>query len=118
VVDVQTNEVYVLIPKHRFDQIRSQLTTQAADDVVAEGIRLSQQALRAICPNCSKTAPSRPMDCISSPRAIGTARDQATLIDQCLKRGLNDDEFYVGWIHPCELIEEEEVERRPQHDAE
>ena len=35
------------------------------------------------------------------------------LLDECLKRGVATDEFYLGWIHPCEL--EKEVDPRPQH---
>jgi len=101
VVDVQTNEVYVLIPKHRFDQIRSQLTTQAADDVVAEGIRLSQQALRRDLPELLQNKRLRGQwIAYHRHERIGTARDQATLIDQCLKRGLNDDEFTLAGFIP------------------
>jgi hypothetical protein len=46
---------------------------------------------------------------------IGIARDGNTVLDQCIRRRLAEDEFYLGWIDVCELIEVEEVEMRPQH---
>jgi hypothetical protein len=46
---------------------------------------------------------------------IGIGRKAELLSQECFKRGLDGDEFYVGWIDPCELTEEEKIEPRPQH---
>jgi hypothetical protein len=119
VVDAQTNKAYVLIAKQRFEQVRSLLTLQAPLGIVPEGIRLSQEALRHDLPELLKQK-SLVGQWVAYHRneRIGIARSAATLIRKCLERGLDDAEFYVGWINPCELIEEEEVEQRRQHSAE
>ncbi len=41
---------------------------------------------------------------------IGIARDKVALVRECIRRGLNDDEYYIGWIDHTELIDEEEIE--------
>jgi hypothetical protein len=116
-VDPQTNEAYVLIAKARFDRVRRHLPSEEVPlPEIPEGIRLSQEAFRRDLPELLKqkrlvgqwTAYHRN-------ERIGIARNGETLLRECLKRGLDDDEFYLGWIYPCELIEEEEVEPRPQH---
>jgi hypothetical protein len=40
---------------------------------------------------------------------IGIARNQRKLIQECIRRGLRDDEYYIGWIDHTELIEEEDL---------
>jgi hypothetical protein len=116
VVDPQTSEAYVLIARQRFEQIRPLLASQPLAAVVPEGIRLSQEAMRRDLPELlqQKRLVGQWVAYHRSEQ-IGIARDKATLIRACLKRGLDDDEFYVGWIDPCELLEEEEVEPRPHH---
>ena len=117
VVDPQTNEAYVLIAKQRFDQVRRHLpSVEVPFEEVAEGIRLSREALRRDLPELLKQ--KRLVGqwvAYHRNERIGIARRQQPLIKECIKRGLDDDEFYIGWIDPCELIEEEEVEPRPQH---
>jgi hypothetical protein len=116
VVDPQTNEAYVLIARQRFDQIRPLLEPQAPRAIVPEGIRVSQEALQRDLPQLLAQKHLRGQwVAYHRNERIGVARDQASLIRKCFERGLEDDEFYVGWIDPCELIEEEEVEPRPQH---
>jgi hypothetical protein len=44
---------------------------------------------------------------------IGIARTETELIRECLRRGFKADEYYVSWIHPLELIEEEELDPPP-----
>ena len=115
-VDAQTNEAYVLIRKQQFEQLRPLPAPQNPLPVIPEGIRLSQEALRRDLPQL--LAQKRLVGqwvAYHRHERIGIGRDAAALIRECFKRGLDDDEFYVGWINPCELIEEEEVEPRPQH---
>jgi hypothetical protein len=116
-VDPQTNEAYVLLPRHQFERLRPLLTPQAPLPVVPEGIRLSQEAFRRDLPQLleQKRLVGQWVAYHRHER-IGIARDAAALLRECCKRGLEDD-CYVGWIYPCELIEEEEVEPRPQHYA-
>jgi hypothetical protein len=40
---------------------------------------------------------------------IGIAHSEQELIQECVRRGLGDDEYYVGWIE-AEWAEVEEVE--------
>jgi hypothetical protein len=44
---------------------------------------------------------------------IGIARTESELVRECIRRGLAHDEYYVGWIDPCELVEEEELDPPP-----
>lgn len=118
-VDPQTHESYVLLTKQRFEQVRPLLTPPPAPGVVSEGIRLSQEALRRDLPQLLQQ-PRLVGQWVAYHRSerIGIAADPQALLRECRRRGLAETEFYVGWINPCELIEEEEVEPRPQHYAE
>ena len=115
-IDPRTNEAYVLLARQRFEQICPLLTTQAPLPAIPEGIRLSQEALRRDLPELlqQKRLVGQWVAYHRHER-IGISRDAVALFRACVKRGLDDDEFYGGWIDPCELIEEEEVEPRPQH---
>jgi hypothetical protein len=117
VVDTETNEAYILIAKQKYENTVPPSLPSASS--VPEGIRLSQDALRRDLPQLlhDKRLVGQWVAYHRSER-IGFGRDQASLICECLKRGLSDDDFYVGWVNPCELIEEEEIEPRPQHYAE
>src|SRR5882762_3376720 len=97
-IDPQTNEAYVLIARQRFEKFRPLLTPQAPLPAIPEGIRLSQEALRRDLPQLlqQKRLVGQWVAYHRHER-IGIARDQVTLIRECLKRGLDDDEFYIGW---------------------
>ena len=118
VIDPQTHEPYVLIARRRFDQLSSPLPLAGASakeaspaDVIAEGIRLSQEAFRRDLPELLKQKKIfRHWVAYHRQERIGIAFDGNTLLDECIRRGLSDDEFYVGWIDSCELIEEEEID--------
>ena len=86
---------------------------------IAEGIRLSQEAFRRDLPELLKQKKLY-HQWIANHRhqRIGIADSGHKLLDECFKRGLADDEFYIGWIDTCELEVEEEVVPRPQHFAE
>lgn len=120
VIDPATNAAYVLIARERFEQLRPLLTAQceapSLESRIREGIRISQEAYRRDLPDLLKQkklyhqwlAYNR-----NDRIAIGSSGNALT--DQCFARGLSEDEFFVGWIDPCGLVEEEEVEARPQH---
>jgi hypothetical protein len=121
VVDPQTNEAYVLIARQHFEPVRSQLPPQATpadlpEQEIPEGIRLSKEAYRRDLPELLKQKKLfHQWIAYHRHERLGIAASQRTLLLECYKRDLTDDEIYVGWIDPCGLIEEEEVEPRPQH---
>ena len=90
-----------------------------AERTIPEGIQRSQQALRRALPELlAKPKYYHQWVAYHGEERIGIAQEKTDLIRECLRRGLPDDEYDVGWIDPCELIEEEEIELRPQHIAE
>lgn len=122
-VDPHTQRSYVLLAREQYDRIRSQVEPPvAADDSVPEipaGIRRSQEAFRRDLPQLlAKHKYYHQWVAYHGDDRIGLAPSETSLIRECSRRGLRDDEYYVGWIDPCELIEEEEIELRPQHFAE
>ncbi len=121
VVDSRTNEAYVLLARQCFEHVRTQLPPPAEaaeppEQVIPEGIRLSQEAFRRDLPELLKQKKQfRHWVAYHRYERIGIAYDGETLLKKCLKRGLAVDEFYLGWIDSCGLIEEEEVEPRLHH---
>jgi hypothetical protein len=121
IIDPQTAEAYVLITRDRFEPMRALLAQHAeraavADVQIPEGIRCSQEAFRRALPRLLQQTPFlRHWVAYHRDEQIGIARMGQTLYDECSRRGLKDDEFYVGWIDACELIEEEEIEPRLHH---
>ncbi len=119
-IDAATNEAYVLIAREKFEPVRPLLTPPAPaetpEEVIPEGIRISQEAYRRDLPELLKQKKIfRYWVAYHRNERIGIAYDGETLLKKCLTRGLADDEFFLGWIDACGLIEEEEVEPRPQH---
>jgi hypothetical protein len=113
VIDPQTNEAYVLLARQRFEQIRPLLIPQPPQQEVPEGIRLSQEAFRRDLPQLLQQKRLKGQwAAYHRNERIALGSHAALLIQQCFERGLDDDELYVGWIDPCELIEEEEIEPR------
>jgi len=104
-----TDETYVVIAKPRCDA-----EVAAAD--ISEGIRLSQEAYRRDLPDLLRQT-SLPGQWVAYHRheRIGIAQDGNTLLDECVRRGLPDGEFFLGWIHPYGLETEEEISSRPGH---
>jgi hypothetical protein len=84
--------------------------TPEAGAAIAPGIRRSQEALRQALPQLLAQPKLRGQwVCYAGGDRIGIAPTMAALVRACLKRGLDDDAFYVGKIEPDELIEEEEL---------
>lgn len=119
VIDPATNEAYVLLARQCFEQVRAQVSPAPADlpeQEVPEGIRLSKEAYRRDLPELLKQKKLyHQWVAYHRSERIGIARDGETLLKKCLKRGLADDEFYLGWIDSCGLIEEEELAPRLHH---
>src|SRR5262245_25149151 len=65
---------------------------------IPPGIRRSQEALRRDLPNLL----ADPKVChhwaaYHGEERIGLARDATTLLRECIRRGLTEDQYYIGW---------------------
>src|SRR5207248_3126243 len=115
VIDPQTKETYILIAKPNSEQVQAQPTgtgsaanVERRDAVIPEGIRLAQEAFRRDLPGLLEQQNLfHQWVAYHRQERIGIARDGNSLLDECIKRGLAENEFYLGWIDRCELIEEE-----------
>jgi hypothetical protein len=87
-----------------------------ASSEIAPGIRRSQEALRRDRPELLQDRRLvHQWTAYHGDERVGIAPDAATLLRECLRRGFADDEYYIGWIDPSELIEEEDIgPRRPE----
>ena len=116
VVDPQTNEAYVLIARQHFHEAR--VTPSPAIEEpelqIPEGIRISQEAYRRELPELLKQKYHQWVAYHRNER-VGIAYTGKELLEECLKRGLDDDEFFIGWIDPCGFELEEEIEPRLHH---
>jgi hypothetical protein len=120
-VDPETHQIYLLIAREQYElertgaDDRSQLSSMSwLERGVAEGIRRSQETLRRDLPKLLEERELRGQwVAYRGEERIGIASSEAILIRECLKRGYTDDEYYIGWIDPCELVEEDELEPRP-----
>lgn len=119
VVDPQTGRSFVLVAREQYEKVRGVLEPAAeleVEAVVPAGIRCSQEAFWRDLPQLLTQKKLRGQwVCYRGDERIGIARDGSDLVRECLRRGLRDDQYYIGWIDPCELVEEEEIELRPQH---
>jgi hypothetical protein len=116
VVDPASRRAYVLLTREEYDRLRSTSPKGPAEPErpfpeIPIGIRLSQEAFRRDLPELLKDRRLREMYvAYHRNERIGFARDMATLIQECLKRGLDDDEFDIGMIRESSLVEVEEID--------
>ncbi len=121
ILDPETNQTYVLIPADLYERLRPVLEDRSAAPVaeVPAGIRRSQEALRRDLPQLLENRRLRGQwIAYHGDERVGIARDEITLLRECIRRGFADDEYYIGMITPCELIEEEEIVERCYVDSE
>ncbi len=118
-IDPATRRVYVLIAADQFQRVAHSLapeltTAQAPSSGLPEippGIRKSQLALRRDLPALlERKKLLGQWVAYRGDERIGIARTETELVQECLRRGLRDDEYYVGLIDPSELIEVEDIE--------
>lgn len=125
VVDRDTNRSYVLVAREEYERTR----TSAAEDTPADrreemtaqippGIRRSQEAywrdLPSLLPLASRR---RQWVAYHGDEQIGFGRTETELYQECLRRGLNRDEFYIDRLRWSEYApwEAEEIES-PMYD--
>jgi hypothetical protein len=110
-VDRRTQEVYVLVRVAVFDQL-TRGSAPAPVWEVPEGIRRSKAALRRDLPALLANPRNRGRwVCYFGDERIGIG-DYASLMRECNRRELRDDEFVIKRISPgAGSEEEEEVDR-------
>ena len=113
IVDATTNETYVLVAKQRIEQTPPSLMPD-----IPESIRISQITFRRDLPGllAQKRLAGRWV-AYHLEKQIGINRDPERLIQQCVKLGLTEFDFYLGWISPLALIEEPEIDSRLDNDG-
>jgi hypothetical protein len=119
-VDPETNQVYVLIRADLYERLRPVLEARSTAPLpeIPPGIRRSQEALRRDLPQLLEDRRLRGRwIAYHGDERIGIARDDTTLLRECIRRGLADDQYYIGMITPSELVEEEEITERCFIDA-
>jgi hypothetical protein len=122
VIDPNTRCAYILVAREQYERMRSLVETERepTDGVteVAPGIPRSQQAFWRDLPHLLSQRKVRGRwVCYHWDERIGIGTYD-DLIRECGRRGILDDAFYLGRIHPQELPpwEPEEVEPlRPHH---
>jgi hypothetical protein len=88
----------------------------AAGPTIPEGIRLSQDAFRRDLPELLKQKKLvGQWVAYHRNERISIAYTGQALRAECLKRGLTEDVFFLGWIDPSGFAEEEEIEPRLHH---
>jgi hypothetical protein len=108
VIDPDTRRTYVLIAQEQYDRVRSMLESEPVSAAPTElsravppGIRCSQEAFWSDLPQLLKQKHLRGLwVCYAGNERIGIARTQAALIQECIRRGLGDDEFDLDVIEP------------------
>jgi hypothetical protein len=120
VVDPATRRRYVLLDQDQYERVRSVLENAASSPSgpassfeVPPGILRSQQAFWRDLPDLLKNKRNHgKWVCYQGDARIGIAGTQRELIQECLRRGLRDDEYDLDVIEPRGLPpwEPEEVE--------
>ncbi len=110
VVDPITRRHYVLLAAEEYQPAHA--LVEGEPIVIPSGIRRSQEAFRRDLPGllqdrrlCGQWA------AYHGEQRVGIAARMADLTRECLRRGLDENQFYIGLIDPTELIEEEEIDR-------
>jgi hypothetical protein len=121
VVDPDTQRLYMLVARGQFEKVRAMLDEPLPDPAASSqppveipaGIRRSQESFWRDLPEVLKQRKLRGQcACYSGDELIGISRNDAELIQRCLKRGIPRDEFYVGYIEESSTPprEPEEIE--------
>lgn len=115
VVDPRTQQAYVLLPAEVYEKLRPSLQPEAADDT-APGIRRSKEAfLRDLSSLLADPKKLGLWTAYYGAERIGISRNPRDLIRQIARRGIRDEEFYLGVIRPHEPEPEEVEPIHPHH---
>jgi len=118
VIDPTTQDAYIILRAELFEQFAPPPACPARETSpeIAPGIRRSQEALRRDLPQLlGDGGLVHQWAAYHGDERVGIAPDAVTLLRECHRRGFKDDEYYIGWIDPTELIAEEDIgPRRPE----
>jgi hypothetical protein len=111
VTDPETNDAYYLLKAEVFERIRDVIQSgSVAGQVVPEGILRSKAAFLRDLPRLLENKKlARQWVAYHGEERIGVARTERELIQECLRRGLKQDEYYVDMVIP-HSPEPEEIE--------
>jgi hypothetical protein len=100
--DPDMHQAYVLIRADLYERVRGVFEPPSIDELhIPEGIRKSQEAFFRDLPELLKDRRLRgKYVAYHGDERIGIDRDDAPLIRECLRRGLNRDEYDVLVIEP------------------
>jgi len=109
--DPETHAEYVLLKAEVYDRIKPFLGSEdVTTDQIPEGIRRSKEAfLRDLPKLLTRKRLQRRWVLYHGEDQIGISRNPQKLLRECTKRGLRNDEFYLGVIEP-HSAEPEEIE--------
>ena len=110
--DPETRTAYVLMKAEVYERIKLPLASgRTATEQVPQGIRRSKEAfLRDLPGLLTRKKWHRRWVLYRDDEQIGIARRPDRLLRECARRGLRNDEFYLGVIEP-HSSEPEEIER-------
>ena len=115
-IDPATQRAYVLTAAEQFQRVADFLApeltaAQGQPSDIPPGIRKSQEALRRDLPGLLAKKKYRGWwAAYHGDERIGIAPSKVPLIEECQRRGLSDDSYYIGWIDHSELVEVEDVD--------
>lgn len=119
VIDPATARTYVLLEREQFERVRALLEAVAAPESndaarVSPGMLRSQQAFWRDLPELLPLA-SRKRQWVAyhGDERVGFGETSTELCQECLRRGFQNDEFFIGMLQPQEAPPWEvfEVER-------
>lgn len=112
VVDPHSRQVYVLVPVEQYQREAGTKPGDREDPPIQVPPLIAQgrEAFRRDLPELLRDKKLRgKFIAYSGDERIGIAKDDATLIRECIRRGIADDQYYLGVIEP-QTFEEEEIE--------
>jgi hypothetical protein len=118
VFNPRTRETYFLVRADEYERLQAApaawLGGGGAEVEIPPGIRRSQEALRRDLPKLlANKKLFHQWAAYHGDERVGIAPSKVTLLKECFRRGLRDDEYYIGWISHTELVEEEELDPPP-----
>lgn len=126
VVDPATQQRYVLLGLEQYERVRSLLEQGPGPEQpgvapgILPGLLRCQQAFWRDLPELLAKKLRGKWVCYHRDGRIGIADDDETLIRECLRRGIPDDEYYLARIRPRALPpwDPEEIEPLGLHHPE
>ena len=113
VIDPETKQEYVLVPAELYEQVRPLVANSAAEELLSEiplGIQRCKEAfLRDLPELLANPKLDRWWAGYHLDQRVGIARTKTELVLEIERRGIRDDEWYVGIIRE-HIPEPEEIE--------